>query len=169
MPIHYDPNSMQRNNSLKTQGGNIVNPTLQTEVPKKQSIEEVQMRLKEAYIELNRITGSSLSTNERYLFARCKDVLLGAANNKIPTDRNQLKRQLQILRSVRDLLKKGRPIPQDIVQLYRSRHKDIQANIKAHVARRSESYARKIKFSSDPKKGLREICDMARLALIWNV
>ncbi len=128
-----------------------------------------EQTLRDAHITLTEMTQHGLTDRERQLFRECKEILLLVANDQIPTDRDVMKRKLQTLKKVRGLLKKGKPIPQDIIVLYQRRHGDIQRNIKTYVAKKSESYARKLSFSSDPKKGLREICDKASSALFWNV
>jgi len=95
--------------------------------------------LRDAHVVLTEMTEQRLTGNERYLFGQCREILLGIAEDRIPTNRNQMKRQLQILKKVQGLLKNGKPIPRDIVVLYRARHRDIERNIKAYVAKKEDT------------------------------
>ena len=134
-----------------------------------ENTQEIQSCFREAHVKLAEMTAPTLSDGERYLFARCKDILHGAADNRIPRKTREMKRQLQILKKIGELIKDGRPIPQELTSFYRKNHKDIEKNIKAYVATKSKSYAKKISFSSDPKKGIEQICKKASLALFWGV
>lgn len=125
--------------------------------------------LKRAHVKLERMRAPALSQREIMLFERCREILLGAAEGRIPLERSEIKAQLKVLKAVGELIDRGRPIPPNISLLYRERYGDIVRNIKAYVARRSEGYARGLSFSRNPRKGLEQICDKASQALFWGV
>ncbi len=144
------------------EGGN--NPRIIPQVPTEKDLQNAHTRLTELEKPLFLKLGG--------IFVDCKAILTMVINDTFKNlSKDGLRDKCKILKKIGKEIKKGKPIPKEIVELYKTNRVALQNNLISFINSKKAGYGEKMIgiLPLDPKDGLELLCKKASQALFWGV